>query len=114
MNEKQQQNPADRILGLIGIARRAGKITFGFDAVVQDIFKGRAKGVFLSSDASERTSLKIKDACLEYKIRLTRLEAEKSQLGTAIGRGDTAVIAVLDKPLAERIAELSVADDNTA
>lgn len=114
MNNDRKNDTTEKILGLIGIARRAGKITFGFDAVMQDVFKGRAKGVFLSSDASERTATKVHDACDEYKTRLTGLEVTKSQLGAAIGRSDTAVIAVLDKSLADRIAEIAGQNGNTA
>lgn len=108
-------NKTDNILGLIGIARRAGKVAFGFDAVIKDISKGAAKGVFLSVDASERTAANVKGYCEKYGIKLTKLHTTKATLGAAIGRHDTAVIAVLDRNLSEKIAGLAEsANNNTA
>ena len=45
----------DRLLSLLGIARRAGKLTMGFDPVAEDVAKHKAKLVLTASDLSERT-----------------------------------------------------------
>ena len=44
----------DRFLSLIGLCRRAGKISIGHDACMASIISGRAKLCLICSDASER------------------------------------------------------------
>lgn len=113
-SEYSEKDTARMILGLVGIARRAGKLTFGFDAVLKDVEKNRTGQIFLSEDASERTARKIKNACYEHKIQVTGLKIPKLDLGAAIGRGEAAVISISDSNLAGRISELSKLRDNTA
>ena len=48
----------NNILGLIGLAMKAGKIAFGADSVEETILKGKAKLVIVSEDSSERTKNK--------------------------------------------------------
>ena len=48
----------NNILGLIGLAMKAGKIAFGADSVEETILKGKAKLVIVSKDSSERTKNK--------------------------------------------------------
>ena len=97
---------AGRITGMLGLTRRAGRLNYGFDAVLEDIAKGKSKAVMLSSDASERTSKKITEACSRFNIKLAVLPVSKSRLGKAIGRIDTAVVSISDKKFAEKIMEL--------
>lgn len=99
-----------KISGMLGLARRAGKITFGFDAVLKDIAAGKAEAVFLSADASERTAGKIKKTCADFEIPAVMLPIEKKELGWAIGKDGTAVIAVLDKSFSSKLKELAGAD----
>lgn len=96
-----------KLVGMLGFARRAGKVVYGFDAVLKDITAGKTKVVVLSSDASPRTSEKIKGACYNFRMKLVVLPITKEQLGRAIGRDDIAVAAVYDRSFAERILELA-------
>lgn len=41
-------------LGLLGIARRAGKLAMGHDMVLESVLKGRSCLVLVASDSSER------------------------------------------------------------
>lgn len=52
-------NPA--LLQLLGLAARARKTISGEELVVKEIRSGKAKLVFLASDASANTSKKIQD-----------------------------------------------------
>ncbi|HJD23016.1 MAG TPA: 50S ribosomal protein L7ae, partial [Firmicutes bacterium] len=49
-------DPAGRIAGLLGMARRAGKLTAGFDAVAALIGRGKAAAVMTAADLSEKTN----------------------------------------------------------
>lgn len=98
---------AARLSGMMGLARRAGKLTFGFDAVLEDIAAGKAKAAFLSSDASARTAGGVKEKCAARGVRLAALPLSKTALGRAIGRDDVAVVAITDRSFADRLIELA-------
>ena len=46
--------PDSKVLSLLGLATKAGKISFGHDAVLGAIGRHKAKGILLASDASAR------------------------------------------------------------
>ena len=45
----------EKLLSMLGIARRAGKIAMGFDAAAEAMHKGEARLLVLAADLSERT-----------------------------------------------------------
>ncbi|ADU28276.1 L7Ae/L30e/S12e/Gadd45 family ribosomal protein [Ethanoligenens harbinense] len=97
---------ANKLQGLLGFARRAGKLTFGTDAVLKDVAFGRALAVLLSTDASARTEKSVRRACEETKTPCLQTGLDKQRLGACIGRGDTAVAAITDASFAKRVIEL--------
>ena len=96
----------DKLLGLLGLARRAGKVTYGFDAVLKDVAAGKAEMVILTSDAAPRTAKNIEETCGRFDTRVFVVPCDKMALGHAIGRGDTAVAAVTDKAFSARVSEI--------
>jgi ribosomal protein L7Ae-like RNA K-turn-binding protein len=96
----------DKLLGLLGLARRAGLITFGFDAVLKDVAGGKAGVVVLSSDAAPRTVRNIKENCEKSGAEVLMAPVDKAAMGHAIGRGETAVLALTDKAFSARVTEL--------
>lgn len=105
-----RSNNIQKISGMLGLARRAGKVTFGYDAVLKDIAAGKVKSVFLSSDASPRTAAKVKQACENFETPVMVFPLTKQMLGWAIGKDETAVIAVLDRSFSSKIIELAGVD----
>ena len=57
-----------KILGLIGLSAKAGKISFGADSVENDIKKKKVSLIIIAADASERTKDKFKTLSKNYKI----------------------------------------------
>lgn len=98
---------ASRLLGMIGLARRAGRLNYGFDAALKDIEAGKTKAVLLSNDASPRTADKIRGACERCGVEYAVMSIPKAELGQAIGKGDIAVMTINDKSFADRILELA-------
>lgn len=95
----------EKILNLLGLAKRAGKLSTGEALVIDEIRKQKAKLVFIASDASENTRKKVSDKSSTYKVPyLNRFTHE--QLSHAIGQ-NRKVIAVMDNGFAKRIKELS-------
>lgn len=95
-----------RLNGLLGFARRAGRLGFGSDAVLRDVQAGRAEIVLLSCDASPRTDRRIRQACEESRVSVFPLPCGKTELGSAVGRGDTAVIGVNDRSFAAGLRKI--------
>ena len=57
-----------KILGLIGLAARDRKISFGADSVEESILKRKVKLVIVSKESSERTNSKFSKICEKYNI----------------------------------------------
>jgi len=56
----------DRVLSFISLARKAGKLTVGFDVTAAAAMQGKAKLILLASDLSRGTA-----ARLEHRLELT-------------------------------------------
>lgn len=100
-----------RLRGLLGLARRAGRVEFGFDAVLEAFAKGRAAAAFLARDTSERTAEHVRARA--GRLPVTALPLTREELGRAIGRGATAAVAVTDAGFARQITELAGAAPRT-
>ena len=58
-----------RILGMIGLAKRAGYLLCGTDAVISSAASGKKPPlVVCASDASERTKKQLSDKCATYGV----------------------------------------------
>jgi ribosomal protein L7Ae-like RNA K-turn-binding protein len=96
----------DRLLGLLGIARRAGKLTFGLDASVKTVMDGQSQLILAASDASPRTILILQRVCEENNSKLIKLEYTMEQLGASIGRSSVAAVAIHGKSFTEKVKEI--------
>ena len=98
----------DKVLGMIGLARRAGRLYAGGDVVREAIKSRRAKLVIVAADASEGTKKTIADSCRFYETEYIEYSDKKS-LGKCIGRESCAAAAVGDSGMAgalmDRISE---------
>lgn len=98
----------ERLLGLAGLAVRAGKVIFGTPMVCDAMRAG--KKIFLvleACDCSENTHKRINDRCTYYRVPLRRIEAGTGELARALGKsGDLAVVAITDKGLASAMEGL--------
>ena len=81
----------NNILGLIGLAMKAGKIAFGADSVEESILKRKVKLVIVSEESSERTKSKFIKLCQNYNLSKT------------IGKSNKAVIGIKDINFANSI-----------
>ena len=76
---------SDRITGLLGLCRRAGKLTIGFDATVAAVKKRTARLVLLSSDVSPKTAKELRFFAEEGGIPVRDLPLTKEACGRALG-----------------------------
>lgn len=93
-----------KILSLIGLAMKAGKIKSGEFSVEKAVKTGLAYLVIVSESASGNTRKKFSNMCSYYEVPLYIL-ATKEELGAAIGKEYRASLAVLDENFANAIAK---------
>ena len=93
----------DRILSLLGLCRRAGKLSLGNDAVLASVRDGAARLVLCTADISENTYKKIAYAAGDSSVPCLTLNRTKDSLGNAIGKY-CAVVSVNDAGFAKTLA----------
>jgi ribosomal protein L7Ae-like RNA K-turn-binding protein len=92
---------------LLGLARRAGAVAHGTEAVRESIRVGEAKLVLLAGDASPAPVKKIRRTMAARPVPQASL-GERAALGAAVGTAPISALAVTSTPLADRVlAELS-------
>ena len=97
-------NSQNKLIGLLGMARRAGRLTVGFDASVASAENGKSSLLLLSADASPKTAKECGFAAMTYGARVMVLPLDKAALADAIGaHKPVAVIAVCDSGFAKAI-----------
>lgn len=93
----------DAILGLLGIARKAGKIACGEEQVRDMVATGKCRAIFLAEDAGDATRRKVERH--DIRVPILTLPWDKETLGNAIGiKRDCAVCAINDIGMANAIA----------
>lgn len=92
------------LANFLGLAVRAGKTITGEELVVKSIQNGKAKLVFLASDASSNTQKKITDKSNFYEVKLTTIFSQ-NELSSAIG-SDRKVLAVLDRGFSQKMEKI--------
>lgn len=91
-----------KILSMLGIAKKAGKVASGEFLCEEAIRNGKAKVVIVSEEASDNTKKRFRDKTTYYQVPLyERFDMET--LGKAIGSETRAVISVNDAGIARTI-----------
>ena len=97
-----------RLLGMLGLCARAGRLITGEKACVQAVRGGSAFAVVLDGAASENAVKAVSRACETHGVPLVRTGAYA--LGDAIGKPDRMAAAITDARMAARIIELSTVE----
>lgn len=92
----------DSVLGMIGLAKRAGKICTGAEICEAAIKKGKSKLIIIAGDISDNGKKAITDACKYYNVKYIEY-ADKKKLGNFTGSDERAVVSVNDTGFAETI-----------
>ena len=83
MVDGENRNTA-KLLSLIGLARKAGKITIGTEMVCDAVRSGDVKLVIASENSSDNTKKRISNCVLHYVVRLEYIAATPDELGRQI------------------------------
>jgi len=99
-----------RVLSLLGLALRGGRLAAGEEPVALAAKAGQARLILLAADAAGNTLHRAEYLAGEGHCLFLSLPCTKAELGAALGRGSTAVAALTDTGLAaavtQRLAEL--------
>ena len=97
-----------RMLNMLGLCMRAGRIISGEKACVQAVRAGGACAVVLDRAAAKNAVKAVSDACAFHQVPL--VYAPENELGDAIGKPGRMVAAITDPSMADRILELANAE----
>lgn len=96
-------------LGLLGLAKRAGYLSAGDEAVRAAITAGKVRLVLCASDASDRTRETFSFIAESSGVAFISVPETKEEIGNALGRRPAATVAVCDigfaAALAKKLAE---------
>ncbi len=91
-----------KVLSYLGLARRGGFLVCGAYAVGEAVRRGKAALVIAAEDAGRSGMRKVKNLCDAHSAPFYLLSS-KELLGHAIGKEETAFLAVTDSGLAAAV-----------
>ncbi len=94
----------DKVLGLIGLAKKAGRLSSGSEPCEEAVRRGISKLVIIAADISDNGLKAICDCCKHYGTKYITY-ATKTELGAALGFELRAVISINDEGFARAIEE---------
>lgn len=94
---------SSRLLSSIGLAKKAGKLVSGTEAVCDAIRRGGIFLVLFASDVSDNTKKRLSDCCRFYGIPLHDSAYPMETLGMAIGKTHAACVGITDEHFSKLI-----------
>lgn len=94
-----------KVLGLIGLCTKAGKVCFGRDACIDLIQKNKIRLVVVAVDASDRTKKDIKYICDNNNTKIC-FYGTIENLSKAIGKSNKAIIGIKEENFAKQIEKI--------
>lgn len=88
----------NKFLSTLGLARRAGRLTYGFDMTVAGLRKICL--ILLAEDAAARTCKNIEETAQNAGVPVKRIPFTKEILGASIGAKPVGIIGVADRGFA--------------
>jgi ribosomal protein L7Ae-like RNA K-turn-binding protein len=109
LTDRKDGRPAERrLLDLLGLAARAGRVVSGTDAVRKGVREGELALVLLAGDASPAQRAKLLPLLAARRVRHRSL-LSRAQLGFAIGRAPVSAVGIADHNFARRADALIAA-----
>ncbi len=95
----------NKLCGILGLARRAGKIVFGTEACLQGVKRKNIKLLIVAKDAAERTKTKFSQLCKENNIQLLEI-LNIEEISKSIGSANKAIIGIKDINFSKEIIKI--------
>ncbi len=101
MEEREQ-----KIINLLHLARKAGKLILGYDDCARACKNGSAKVIIKVSDLAKGTERKLLNLMEDFSVQTIQL-GTKSLFGETFNIRDLGIICVIDKNFAKGISRLT-------
>ena len=95
----------NKALNYLGLARRAGFLITGTDAVIASL-ENKARLVLVATDASSATKDKLSRKCYYYKVPMLDIYSTE-EMANAIGQKNPKVIAITNDGFAKQILKIN-------
>ncbi len=95
----------DKVLSLLGLARRAGKISLGFDPAVDSVKSGQSRLIIITSDISPKTRKELEFSLRESGTPIHTIPFDVKALGNAVGKA-AKIVSVNDEGFAGSVMKL--------
>lgn len=97
-------NKKQKVLQLLGLAQRAGRVVSGEEFVVDAIRKGQTRLVFLADDAASNLMKKITDKSKTYQVEVVTAFSTL-ELSAAVGKARK-VVAITDAGFTKKMRSI--------
>ena len=94
-----------KYLSMLGLARRAGRLSMGHDMALKAVKEKKAKLVVFAGDISPRLVEEFERACAYDKVECLKIDETINEIYSALGY-KAGVITVNDENFSKRIKEL--------
>lgn len=95
----------DRILSLLGLCRRAGKLVIGADTCIDSMAKSKAKLILYANDFSQNSLKPVLLQAHKQNVRVLEVNRTKDEISFSLGKL-CGVLSVEDKGFADKLAML--------
>lgn len=75
----------DPLLSYLGLCRRAGRLSAGFEAAAEAIKRKQSRLILLASDLSAKTEKELRFLCRDMDIKVVRIDKDLLTISKAIG-----------------------------
>lgn len=98
-------NNKARILSLISLSKKAGKLVLGFDVTKKEILKGTTDRVFVCSDLSPKTLKEVNYICGDMEVEVKTLPIILDEMWYEVGKR-SGVVCITERGLSKKVSEL--------
>jgi ribosomal protein L7Ae-like RNA K-turn-binding protein len=91
--------------GLLGLARRAGKLALGTEAVDSALSQGKVHLLIIANDASQSTAGKLERRAVRNDVLFLRA-GSRDEFGAMTSRNSLAFLGILDQSFARGILKI--------
>ena len=95
----------NKVMSLLGIAMKAGKVASGEFSVEKSIKEKKAYLVLVAMDASDNTKKMFRNMCTFYEVPYYEF-GKKEELGHALGKEMRASLAIQDEGFSKAVVKL--------
>ncbi len=95
----------NKFLSLLGMARKANRVSLGYDKALEAVHSGKSYAVFLASDLSKKTKRGLVFAAENTDIAIISTEFSIFEITNAVGT-KTGVVSVNDAGFAKKLKTL--------